>query len=143
MLNICTGLMISTAAAGCSSTGTVTRSAAPSLVADERALVLPPPGGPAVVGVIERQRGNGLEQTIMLRTTARVPGQNFLKIEFFGADVSPGPTAAFKTINERDILREAAVAVRGARLSRRTTFLQNGYGAFGYAGGQSASGDTC
>lgn len=143
MLHACTGMVISAAAAGCSSTGTVTRPVSPALVADEQALALPPPGGPAVIGVVERQRGNGLEQTISLATTARVAGQNYLKIEFFGPEVSRGPSATFKTINEREILREASIAVPGIRLSRRTTFLQNSYGPFSYAAGRGSLGDTC
>jgi len=143
MFNVCTGMMISAAAAGCSSTGTVTRAVAPALVADEQALALPPPGGPAVIGVVERKRGNGIEQTISLATTARVPGQNYLKIEFYGPEVSRGSSVPFKTINEREILREAALAVPGVRLSRRSTFLQNSYGPFAFAAGRSSLGDTC
>lgn len=143
MFNVCTGMAISAAATGCSSTGTVTRPIAPALVADEQALALPPPGGPEVIGVVERKRGNGIEQTISLATTARVTGQNYLKIEFYGPDVSRGPSAPFKTVNEREILREAASAVPGVRLSRRSTFLQNSYGPFAYAAGRSSFGDTC
>jgi len=135
--------MIGTVGAGCSSTGTVTRPVSPALVADEQALALPPPGGPAIIGVVERTRGNGVEQTISLATTARVTGQNYLKIEFFGPDVSRGESAAFRTINERAILSEAAAAVPGVGLSRRSTFLQNSYGPFAYAAGRSAFGDTC
>ena len=143
MFNVCGGMVISAAAAGCSTNGTVTRPVAPALVADEQALALPPPGGPAVIGVVERKRGNGIEQTVSLATTARVPGQNYLKIEFYGPQVSRGPSASFKTVNEREILREAALAVPGVRLSRRSTFLQNSYGPFAFAAGRSSLGDTC
>ncbi|MFN7025818.1 MAG: cellulose biosynthesis protein BcsN [Pseudorhizobium sp.] len=143
MLRVCTGLMIGAGGAGCSSTGTVTRPVSPALVADEQALALPPPGGPAIVGVVERRRGNGVEQTISLSTTARVNGQNHLKIEFYGPSVSSGPSAVFRTINERAILREAAASIPGVRLSRRSAFLQNTYGPFAYAAGRSAFGDTC
>ncbi|MFN7101685.1 MAG: cellulose biosynthesis protein BcsN [Pseudorhizobium sp.] len=143
MLRVCTGLIIGSVGAGCSSTGTVTRPVSPSLVADEEALALPPPGGPAIVGVVERPRGNGVEQTISLATSARVSGQNYLRIEFFGADGSRGQSAAFKTVNDREILREAAAAIPGVRLSRRAAFLQNSYGPFAYAAGRSALGDTC
>lgn len=143
MLQICTGLAISTAAAGCGSTGTVTRPASPLLVASEQALALPPPGGPAIVGVVERQRGNGVEQTISLATSSKVQGQNYLTIQFFGADVSSGQSAPFRTIRERDLTREMAAAVPGVRMSRSLTFLQNSYGPFAYAAGRSAFGDTC
>ncbi len=128
---------------GCSSTGTVTRPVSPSLIADEEALALPPPGGPAVIGVVERARANGREQTISLATNARVTGQNYLRIEFFGPEVSRGPSATFKTVHELQVLREAAAAIPGVRLSRRTAFLQNSYGPFAYAAGRSSLGDTC
>jgi hypothetical protein len=122
----------------------VTRPVSPALVADEQALALPPPRAvPAIIGVVERTRGNGVEQTISLATTARVTGQNYLKIEFYGPDVSRGESATFRTINERAILGEAAAAVPGVRLARRSTFLQNSYGPFAYAAGRSAFGDTC
>lgn len=134
---------MSAAAAGCSSTGTVTRPVSPSLVADEQALALPPPGGPAVIGVVERNRANGVEQTISLATTSRIKGQNFLRIEYFGPAVSQGEAASFRTVNERQMLREAASAVPGVRLTRRSTFLQNSYGPFAYAAGRSPLGDTC
>lgn len=143
MLRVCTGLMIGTASSSCSSTGTVTRPISPALVADEQALALPPPGGPAVIGIVERKRGNGVEQTISLATSASVEGQNYLKIEFFGPKVARGESATFRTVNERAILIEAAAAVPGVRLSRRSTFLQNSYGPFAYAAGRSAVGDTC
>ena len=113
------------------------------LVASEKALVLPPPGGPAIVGVIERPRGNGVEQTVTLATTSRVPGENYIRIEFFGPDGGAGQTVAFRTISEGGIRREAAAAIPGVRLTRRTTFLQNSYGPFSYAVGRSTFTDTC
>ena len=62
--------------AGCTSTGEVRQPAGPESVEPEKALVLPPPGGPSIVSVIERKRGNGVEQTISLFTSSSVPGQN-------------------------------------------------------------------
>lgn len=142
MLHVCTGLAISTTA-GCNSTGTVTRPVAPSLISEEKALALPPPGGPGIVGVVERPRANGVEQVISLATTARVSGQNYLRVEFFGPAVSRGQPAPFRSIHERIILREAAEAIPGVSLVRRSTYLQNSYGPFSYASGRSTLGDTC
>lgn len=143
MLNACAVLAISSVTSGCSSTGTVTRPTAPELVASEKALALPPPGGPAIVGVIERPRGNGVEQNITLATTTRVPGENYIRIEFYGPDIGSGPTHAFRTISESGIRREAAAAIPGVRLTRRMTYLQNSYGPFSYSAGRSTFGDTC
>lgn len=143
MIQICAGLAISATTTGCSSTGSVSRPIAPALIENERALALPPPGGPGIVGVIERKRGNGVEQTISLATASRVPGQNYLKIQFLGSRGSQGQSIPFKTISEGSIAREAAAAVPGVRLSPRTVFLQNSYGPFAYAAGRSVTGDIC
>ncbi|MDO3432201.1 cellulose biosynthesis protein BcsN [Rhizobium sp. CBN3] len=131
--------------AGCTSTGGVRQPSGPETVAPEKALVLPPPGGPSIVNVVERKRGNGVEQTISLFTSSSVPGQNFLKAEFFGASgANPGMgNASFSMINESGIAREVARSAPGVPMATSATFLQNAYGPFGYASGRSRVGDTC
>jgi hypothetical protein len=131
--------------AGCASTGGVKQPTAPEAVPSEKALALPPPGGPSIVGVIERKRGNGTEQTISLFTSSSVPGQNVLKIQFLGASgANPGTSSvSYKMINEGEMAREMFRAVPGVTLVRSGAFLQNSYGPFGYASGRSRSGDTC
>src|SRR6478735_1697239 len=86
--------------AGCTSTGGVRRPAGPETVEPEKALVLPPPGGPSIVSVVERKRGNGVEQTISLFTSSSVQGQNFLGVQFFGASgANPGiGNASFRMV---------------------------------------------
>ncbi|MBY3203274.1 cellulose biosynthesis protein BcsN [Rhizobium laguerreae] len=135
-----TGMM-----AGCTSTGGVRQPSAPEAVAPEKALVLPPPGGPSIVSVVERKRGNGVEQTISLFTSSSVPGQNSLKVEFFGASgANPGAgNAGFSKINESGIAREVARSAPGVPMATSATFLQNAYGPFGYASGRNRAGDTC
>ncbi|NKK81017.1 cellulose biosynthesis protein BcsN [Rhizobium leguminosarum] len=131
--------------AGCTSTGGARQSSAPETVAPEKALVLPPPGGPSIVSVVERKRGNGVEQTISLFTSSSVPGQNSLKVQFFGASgANPGiGNAGFSKINESGIAREVSRSAPGVRMATSATFLQNAYGPFGYASGRSRAGDTC
>ncbi|MBB4573732.1 cellulose biosynthesis protein BcsN [Rhizobium lentis] len=131
--------------AGCTSTGGVRQPSGPETVAPEKALVLPPPGGPSIVSVVERKRGNGVEQTVSLFTSSSVPGQNFLKIQFFGASgANPGTgNASFSMINESAIAREMAHAAPGVLMGTSATFLQNAYGPFGYASGRSRAGDAC
>ncbi|MDH6204263.1 MULTISPECIES: cellulose biosynthesis protein BcsN [Rhizobium] len=131
--------------ASCSSTGSVRQPSAPETVTPEKALVLPPPGGPSIVSVVERKRGNGVEQTISLFTSSSVPGQNSLKIQFFGASgANPGAgNAGFSKINESGIAREVARSAPGVPMATSATFLQNAYGPFGYASGRSRAGDTC
>ncbi|MBY3180670.1 cellulose biosynthesis protein BcsN [Rhizobium laguerreae] len=131
--------------AACTSTGGVRQPSAPEAVAPEKALVLPPPGGPSIVSVVERKRGNGVEQTISLFTSSSVPGQNSLKVEFFGASgANPGAgNAGFSKINESGIAREVARSAPGVPMATSATFLQNAYGPFGYASGRNRAGDTC
>lgn len=131
--------------AGCTSTGGVRQPSGPETVAPEKALVLPPPGGPSIVSVVEHKRGNGVEQTISLFTSSSVPGQNFLKVQFFGASgANPGTgNAAFSMVNQSGIAREVARSAPGVPMGTSATFLQNSYGPFGYASGHSRAGDSC
>ncbi|EJJ27947.1 cellulose biosynthesis protein BcsN [Rhizobium sp. CF142] len=131
--------------AGCTSTGGVRQPAGPETVEPEKALVLPPPGGPSIVSVVEQKRGNGVEQTISLFTSSSVQGQNFLKAQFLGASgANPGAgSASYRMIREGDIAREMARSVPGVPMATSATFLQNSYGPFGYASGYSRTGDTC
>ena len=131
--------------AGCTSTGGVRQPVGPDSVEPEKALVLPPPGGPSIVSVVEQKRGNGVEQTISLFTSSSVQGQNFLKVQFLGASgANPGAgNASYRMIREGDIAREMARSVPGVPMATSATFLQNSYGPFGYASGSSRAGDTC
>jgi hypothetical protein len=131
--------------AGCTSTGNVRQPTAAETIPSEKALVLPPPGGPSIVSVVEQKRGNGVDQSISLFTSSSVPGQNFLKVQFLGASgANPGTgNASYRMVNESGISREMAASLPGVRMARSTTFLQNSYGPFGYASGRSHAGDTC
>ncbi len=131
--------------AGCSTTGEVRQSIGVETVSSDKALAFPPPGGPSIVNVVERRQAKDVEQTISLFTSSSVPGQNFLKVQFLGTTGS-GPALGsrpFDTISENKVAREMAAAIPGVRLARSASFVQNGYGPFGYASGQSRSGDTC
>ncbi|WP_112611553.1 cellulose biosynthesis protein BcsN (plasmid) [Rhizobium sp. WW22] len=131
--------------AGCSTTGQVHQSIGVETVTSDKALAFPPPGGPAIINVVERRHGKDVEQTIALSTSSSVSGQNFLKVQFQGI-TGPNPgfgSRPFDTISDRVIFREMAAAIPGVRLARSATFVQNSYGPFGYASGQSRAGDTC
>ena len=47
-------------------------------------MVLPAPGGPSIVSVIEERFSDGVEQKIVLGTDAANPGQNYLEIRLYG-----------------------------------------------------------
>jgi hypothetical protein len=116
-----------------------------SIVPTENALILPPPGGPAVLNVVERRFGNAVEQDVNLHTSAATPGQNFLRAAFFGPTGGgrDQKTAAYSAVRASDMMREARRAIPGIPLAQSPYFLQNNYGPFGYAFGRGRGGDAC
>jgi hypothetical protein len=146
MKSIVTTVLLMTALAGCSSTAGVARFQPTRAVSATEALVFPPPGGPAVVAVIERRYRNGIEQDIALRTQSSVPGQNSIQVKFVGPDVegaNTDKTLSSVRLTEGAISREIRSAFAGIPMARTASYLQNNYGAFSYAVGRSRSGDTC
>ncbi|WP_411033310.1 cellulose biosynthesis protein BcsN [Shinella sp. BYT-45] len=134
------------ALAGCAArpgTGIATMSTA---VPATSALVLPAPGTLSIVGVIQRQYTNAIEQQIALSASAATPGQNFLSIQAFGPAQTvamPGGALAFKPVRHSAIRGEIAAHFSGRRLSISPNFVRNGYGPFGYAYGRGAGDDGC
>lgn len=146
LLNLISIVAVAGVMAGCSTTsGSVKQPSGPEAIASEKALVMPPPGGPSIVSVVETKRGNGVEQTLSLFTSSSVPGQNFMKVQFLGASGSNPDTgsAGYRMFSETGMSREAFASVPGVAMARNTTFLQNSYGPFSYASGRSRGGDTC
>ncbi|WFU08179.1 cellulose biosynthesis protein BcsN [Rhizobium sp. CB3090] len=145
LVKIFTLVTLAALGTSCTTTGGVRQSAGPETVPNEKALAFPPPGGPAIVSVVERKHKDDVEQTISLATSSSVPGQNFLKVQFLGGSGSnPGlGSTPYAMISESAISREMAATIPGVRLARSATFVQNSYGPFGYASGQSRAGDTC
>lgn len=125
---------------------------APQILASTRtvdsshAYALPPPGGPSIVSVIERPYNNAVQQEILLATSARTPGQNVLRVQFFGPvkpNLSAGDTLRDRQLGVTDISRELRGTLPGIAMRRSDNYVQNRYGPFGFASGQSQSGDTC
>ncbi len=129
--------------AGCQTTTAVKTPAATELVAPEKALIMPPPGGLAMVGVVANAYGNGVEQTVWLATSSSVIGQNYLKIRYNGGSAAETGSLGYKTITESSLRSERISAIPGVRLTVSNNFLRNAYGPIGYASGKSAAGDTC
>ncbi|APG88416.1 hypothetical protein SAMCCGM7_pC1223 (plasmid) [Sinorhizobium americanum CCGM7] len=115
-----------------------------TIVPAENALVLPPPGGPEVLNVVERRFGNAVEQDVNLHTSASTPGQNYLRATFFGPTGAglDQKTAAYSAVRASEMMREAGRAIPGVPLTQSPYFLQNNYGPFGYAFGRRGS-DAC
>lgn len=112
----------------------------------EEAMVMPPPGGPAVVSVISRKFTNADQQDVLLFTSAATPGQNFLRIKLFGPvgiDRDGGKSLGYASVRESVIAAEIREAVPGVAMKRSGLFLQNDYGPFGYAFGHGRQNDSC
>ena len=112
----------------------------------EKAMVDMPPGGPAIVGVIERRYANSTTQEIILANRARNQNQNFLMVTLFGpVKVTTGPENMQQ--NDPLALMNAGQEMRwylpGVRMSVSQLYAQNRYGSFGYATGRAPTGDNC
>ncbi|PLU20843.1 cellulose biosynthesis protein BcsN [Sinorhizobium medicae] len=130
---------------GCTAREGVRMPTAAAMVPAENALVLPPPGGPSVLSVVERRTSNAVEQDIYLYTSAATPGQNFLRVQFFGpvGTSSAQERTAYIPIRSPEMLREAYRAIPGAALRQTADYLQNNYGPFSYAFGRGRGNDSC
>lgn len=111
-----------------------------------KALILPPPGGPAVVAVIQRTFKNGVSQDIALSTASVTEGQNAFYVNFVTDRERPS--------ENDDVLRprritpdriQAEMEERIPSVDMRTSlyYVQNKYGPFGFATGRSTAGDVC
>lgn len=121
------------------------RSSLASGASAREALALPPPGGPEVVGVVERRYSNAIEQEIALATSSSLPGQNVLRVQFFGPVGSEGSDNALpvRILSEGAIAREMRQAFPGVAMVRSPVYVQNTYGPFGYAVGRRGADELC
>lgn len=112
----------------------------------ETAFVIPSPGGPAIVGVMERRYSNATQQDIALATTSRLPGQNLLRVQFFGPvnTAAAGSTSISDTsLAATNISSEMRSQLPGVPMRRSAYYVQNRYGPFGYAVGSAKDSDLC
>ena len=133
-------------AGGCASGGAPQVFNSTQVVASQEAYALPPPCGPAIISVIQRNCNNAIQQEILLSTSAHTPGQNVLRIQFFGPvnrNLSGGDTLRDRQLGTTNIERELRGTLPGVPMRRSPIFVQNRYGPFGFASGRSRSGDTC
>lgn len=130
---------------GCVSRGEVDRFSTVRDVSPREAFVMPPAGGPAIVGVLEQRYSNGLEQEIVLAGGGAVAAPNAMRIQFIGPVDSS--TSGRTPLSERslaftDIARELRAEFPGVAMARSPLYVQNRYGPFGYATGRSGA-TTC
>ncbi|MCK0197199.1 cellulose biosynthesis protein BcsN [Ancylobacter sp. 6x-1] len=110
------------------------------------ALILPEPGGPRTLSVLETRYINALEQEVVLATDTIASGQNAFHVVFFGP--VPGRTG-WSNFKGYDLLSTDAIdadmeaALPNVYMQRSGYFTQNRYGPFGYAIGRAGSNDLC
>lgn len=110
------------------------------------ALILPEPGGPAVLTVLETRYLNALEQEVVLGTRSTAPGQNSFHVIFFGpVDGRTGRDNIRKDnrLAEDALADEMEEVLPGVPMHTSSYFVQNRYGPFGYAIGRAGVNDLC
>ena len=132
--------------AGCGTSSKLNRIQATKMVPSSEAFLFTPPGGPAIVGVLQTDYSNGTEQQITLATSSAVPGENYANVKLViasGVNQASLPNTSTAYSDTRSIQRELHAEFPSMRMTPSTLFLQNNYGPFSYAIGEGATGDTC
>lgn len=111
-----------------------------------RAMVVPPPGGPAIVAVLQRNFRNGVSQEIALSTASLTPGQNAFYVSL-SSGTSPqseiDDTLTLPPLSQDRIQKEMEDRLPGIEMQTSLVYVQNKFGPFGFATGRSAAGDVC
>ena len=116
-----------------------------SIVAPIDAMIIPPPGGPGIVRVVSKTFPNAVQQDIFLATQAMTAGENKITIRKFEARSSSDNELNVRDVpfTEINLTDEANAAWPGAGMAVSPYYVQNDYGAFGYAIGRPANADAC
>lgn len=129
--------------AACTEPVGVGHSSAATMRPATAAYVMPAPGGPGIVGVVERRSSNATSQEIALTTDAATPGQNSLRVHLVGAGGRRGNAMGDVSPGDGDLTREMRSALPGVAMAVSPLFAQNHYGPFGYATGRGHGRDLC
>jgi len=132
--------------AGCASKDGIRVPGPAATVSSDKAFALPPPGGPSIVNVVQHDFNNAAQQDIYLFTSAVTPGQNVMRVTFFGPvglDYDDRKGLGYSSIRNSDVDRDMRRDLPGVAMAKSDFYVQNNYGPFGYATGRSRSGDTC
>ncbi|GAB5373707.1 MAG: hypothetical protein AcusKO_01690 [Acuticoccus sp.] len=130
---------------GCVANGGVQTSSSGQQVSAADAFMKPPPGGPAIIAVLEQRYQNGLAQDILLENNSRAPGQNVLYVKAYGPmgrDAGSG-TLGNDIPSLGEIRNELRERFPGIPMQVSGLYAQNRYGPIGYATGRSRSGSNC
>jgi hypothetical protein len=137
-------VLAGTLLAACSTTQVQTPRTATTVPLHD-AMIFPPPGGPAMISVVETNFANAVRQEIALASNARTPGENHVTITRFltrGGDGNFGELGDPVADNE-DLYTQASAAFPDVSMMVSPFYVQNYYGPFGYAVGGAPTGDKC
>ena len=128
----------------CGTPGGLKMNAMPVQVPVEKAMAFPPPGGPAIVSVVERNYSNAVAQDILLETNTRTPGENYIKVQFYGPAASAFDRAdrlSLSGFTTDAMARDIRAQFPTVRMHMASTYQQN---AFAYAyGTNAATAESC
>lgn len=112
----------------------------------EESFVLPAPGTVAALALIEKRYTNAIQQDLFLSTSGTTPGQNYIRTQFYGTKTDVpfrDNSLGYKAITTARVSEEMRRELPGIRMVRSPYYVQNNYGAFGYAFGHSGASDLC
>ncbi|HZW48495.1 MAG TPA: cellulose biosynthesis protein BcsN, partial [Microvirga sp.] len=138
--------MVSLLAAACTSRSELGFATLMSEVPATRAIIVPPPGGPSIVAVLQRGYQNGVSQEIALSTASLTPGQNAFYVSLASGTAPQSEiddVLSLPPLTEDRIQKEMEERLPGIEMQTSLVYVQNKYGPFGFATGRSASGDVC
>lgn len=138
--------MLAIVLAACTATKSGQTITAPRTISPAEAMILPAPGGPTVLSVIEERFSDGVEQKVVLSTEAANEGQNYLSIRIYGPmerAMQGRKKLGYRAFTTSAIRGEIAREVPGVAMRVSDLFLRNSYGPFGYAYGTTSAGDAC
>jgi hypothetical protein len=134
------------ATAACSTRSDLDYASLASEVPTARAIIVPPPGGPSVVAVLQQRYQNGVSQEIALSTASLTRGQNAFYVSLLNnnaSDPDATDTLTIPRLTEDRIAKEMEDRIPGVEMETSLVYVQNRFGPFGFATGRSPAGDLC
>jgi Cellulose biosynthesis protein BcsN len=114
------------------------------MIRPSAAYILPDPGGPVVIGAIQRNLGTAIEHEVLLGVPTSTSGQNALTVQVYGRAHRSGDGAlASDAPTDASVTREMEDVLAGVPMQVSPYFVQNRYGPFGYAIGRGRGRDIC
>lgn len=139
-------LILAAGLAGCTATKSASAISAPRTIEASQAMIMPAPGGPSVISLIEERFSDGVEQKVILGTDATNEGQNYLSIRMYGPmerETQGQKKLGYRALTSAALSGEVYRAMPGVPMKISGLFLRNTYGPIGYAFGHSKAGDSC